>query len=61
MIFTPAAKADLLAFIQTIEPSVDTAPYQERIDELEAVVSAQIQEIADLKAALVQIHALSAP
>jgi len=40
MIFTSDKKAELLAFIQTLEPSVDPAPLQQRIQELEAQVAA---------------------
>jgi hypothetical protein len=61
MIFSAAAKAELLAYIDALETSVDPVPLQERINELEAVVSAQSQEIADLRAILAQINALSAP
>lgn len=55
MIFTAAKKAELLAFIETLDPGEDTAPLiaqiaalTERKNELEAVVSAQIQQLIDL-------------
>jgi len=53
MIFTAAAKAELIAFIETLDPSVDTAPLQERIIELEA-------EVARLSAVIDEVRALNA-
>jgi BMFP domain-containing protein YqiC len=52
MIFTAEKKAELLAFIETLEPSVDTAPLLARIAELEAQVADLQGKIAAAKAAL---------
>lgn len=60
MIFTAATKAELLAFIQTIDPSVDIAPYQERIRELEIEVERLSNKLIDVRAALATAVATAA-
>lgn len=52
MLFTAEKKAELLAFIDSLEPSVDTAPLLARIAELEAQVEALETKIANAQAAL---------
>ena len=52
MQFTQSKKDELLAFIDSLEPSVDTAPLVARIVELEAEVAILIAKIDAAKAAL---------
>ena len=49
MQFTLAAKAELVAFVQSLEPSEDTAPLHARILELET-------EVGSLSAQLVSVR-----
>lgn len=50
MLFTPAAKAELLAFVDSLEPSVDPAPLLARIAELEAEVAALTSSVQAMQA-----------
>jgi len=62
MIFTSERKAELLAFIDSLETSVDTAPLLLRIAELEAEVSLLTAsvEVLQANAALVKSALLDA-
>lgn len=52
MIFTSTVKAELLAFVDSLEPSVDTAPLLARIVELEVEVAALTATINLVRAAV---------
>jgi len=52
MIFTQEKKTELLAFIDSLEPSVDTAPLLLRISELESQVAVLTAKINAAKLAL---------
>lgn len=60
MIFTAEAKAELLAFIDTLEPSVDTAPLVARIAELEAEVGLLSSKLVAIRAAVADLVVLAA-
>jgi len=60
MIFDAARKAELLAFIEGLDPSVDTAPLQARIVELEAEVQLLSNKLQAVREALLVATAAAA-
>lgn len=57
MIFTPERKAELLSFIDSLEPSVDPAPLLARIAELELEVAALEASVASLQTKITNAQA----
>lgn len=57
MLFTAEKKAELVAFIETLDPSEDTTALRERIVELEDVVARQNAALISARAALADLQA----